>query len=56
MSAHMKNHPKFPNVDDNEARADAYSKLEFPRTYYLDYRDLPAVRGMGSVLGCGVES
>lgn len=32
----------FQNVYEDHARADAYSKLEFPGTYYLAYRDLPA--------------
>ncbi len=31
----------FRNVYDDAARADAYSRLEFPGTYYLAYRDLP---------------
>ncbi len=35
----------FSNVYDDKARADAYAKLEFPGTYYLAYRDLPAVIG-----------
>jgi SAM-dependent methyltransferase len=34
---------EFANVYDDHARADAYSKLEFPGTYYLAYRDLPAI-------------
>jgi ubiquinone/menaquinone biosynthesis C-methylase UbiE len=34
---------KFSNVYDDERRADAYAKLEFPGTYYLAYRDLPAI-------------
>ena len=39
--------------------ADAYSKLEFPGTYYLAYRDLPAIidkharRGSALDFGCG---
>jgi SAM-dependent methyltransferase len=33
------------NVYDDEARARAYSTLEFPGTYYLAYRDLPAIIG-----------
>jgi SAM-dependent methyltransferase len=47
----------FRNVYD--VRADAYSRLEFPGTYYLAYRDLPAllarhVRGRRAVdFGCG---
>lgn len=35
----------FTNVYEDEARADAYAKLEFPGTYYLAYRDLPAIIG-----------
>jgi SAM-dependent methyltransferase len=31
------------NVYDDEKRAAAYAKLEFPGTYYLAYRDLPAI-------------
>ena len=31
----------FRNVYQDAARADAYSRLEFPGTYYLAYRDLP---------------
>ena len=31
----------FRNVYEDAARADAYSRLEFPGTYYLAYRDLP---------------
>jgi SAM-dependent methyltransferase len=49
----------FSNVYDDRARADSYDKLEFPGTYYLAFRDLPAiiarhVRG-GKALdfGCG---
>ena len=34
---------EFTNVYDDKLRADAYSRLEFPGTYYLAYRDLPAV-------------
>lgn len=33
----------FSNVYDDARRADAYAKLEFPGTYYLAYRDLPAI-------------
>lgn len=33
----------FTNVYDDAARAAAYDKLEFPGTYYLAYRDLPAI-------------
>jgi SAM-dependent methyltransferase len=31
------------NVYDDKARADAYAALAFPNTYYLAYRDLPAI-------------
>jgi trans-aconitate methyltransferase len=33
----------FRNVYDDDARAEAYSRLEFPGTYYLAYRDLPEI-------------
>lgn len=33
----------FLNVYDDGARARAYAALEFPGTYYLAYRDLPAI-------------
>jgi SAM-dependent methyltransferase len=33
----------FSNVYDDRTRADAYARLEFPGTYYLAYRDLPAI-------------
>jgi len=51
--------PEFRNVYDDRARAEAYSTLDFPGTYYLAYRDLPEiirahVRGMRAVdFGCG---
>jgi SAM-dependent methyltransferase len=51
--------PDFTNVYDDAARADAYSRLEFPGTYFLAYRDLPAiiarhVRGTRALdFGCG---
>ena len=38
----------FRNVYDDAARAESYSRLEFPGTYYLAYRDLP------EILGCHV--
>lgn len=50
---------EFSNVYDDEARAQAYAELEFPGTYYLAYRDLPAiigehVRGKQALdFGCG---
>jgi SAM-dependent methyltransferase len=33
----------FFNVYDDAHRAEAYARLEFPATYYLAYRDLPAI-------------
>jgi SAM-dependent methyltransferase len=33
----------FGNVYEDARRAEAYAKLEFPGTYYLAYRDLPAI-------------
>lgn len=50
---------EFSNVYSDEKRADSYAKLEFPNTYYLAYRDLPAiiekhVHGTKAVdFGCG---
>ncbi len=50
---------EFSNVYDDELRARAYAALEFPATYYLAYRDLPAilaehVRGRKALdFGCG---
>lgn len=49
----------FSNVYEDAKRAEAYSKLEFPCTYYLAYRDLPAiisrhVKGINALdFGCG---
>jgi SAM-dependent methyltransferase len=49
----------FSNVYDDGRRAEAYAKLEFPGTYSLAYRDLPAilveqVRGRTALdFGCG---
>lgn len=34
---------KFENSWGNELRAGSYSKLEFPNTYYLAYRDIPEI-------------
>ena len=34
---------KFENSWGNLVRADSYSKLEFPNTYYIAYRDLPEI-------------
>jgi SAM-dependent methyltransferase len=50
---------EFDNVYEDARRAEAYAQLEFPGTYYLAYRDLPAiisehVRGNKAVdFGCG---
>ena len=33
----------FSNSYEDEKRAGSYAKLEFPGTYYLAYRDLPAI-------------
>ena len=50
---------EFRNTYDDAAYAEAYAKLEFPGTYYLAYRDLPAilaehVRGRRALdFGCG---
>ena len=33
----------FENTYNNRLRAESYSKLEFPNTYYLAYRDLPVI-------------
>jgi trans-aconitate methyltransferase len=33
----------FTNCYDNPVRADAYAQLEFANTYYLAFRDLPAL-------------
>ena len=49
----------FRNTYEDIAYADAYAKLEFPGTYFLAYRDLPAilaehVRGRRALdVGCG---
>ncbi|MDH5449272.1 MAG: class I SAM-dependent methyltransferase [Candidatus Bathyarchaeota archaeon] len=34
---------EFSNIYEDAKRAEAYSKLEFPGTYYLAYRDLPEI-------------
>lgn len=34
---------EFANVYEDPRRAAAYARLEFPGTYYLAYRDLPAI-------------
>jgi ubiquinone/menaquinone biosynthesis C-methylase UbiE len=49
----------FSNTWEDAKRAEAYAKLEFPGTYYLAYRDLPAiifehVNGRKAIdFGCG---
>lgn len=49
----------FDNSWGNQTRAESYSRLEFPNTYYLAYRDLPViirrhVKGSEAVdFGCG---
>ena len=49
----------FFNVYEDAKRAESYAKLEFPGTYYLAFRDLPAiiskhVRGKKAIdFGCG---
>lgn len=35
--------PKFGNVYSDQERAESYSRLDFPNTYYLAYRDLPQI-------------
>lgn len=50
---------QFENVYEDFRRADSYSRLEFPGTYYLAYRDLPEIiakyaKGKTAVdFGCG---
>lgn len=34
---------EFVNVYEDDVRAQAYAKMEFPGTYYLAYRDLPDI-------------
>jgi SAM-dependent methyltransferase len=34
---------EFTNTYEDDQYADAYAKLEFPGTYYLAFRDLPAI-------------
>ncbi len=52
-------HTAFSNVYEDQTRAQAYATLEFPATYYLGFRDLPAligkyVRGTKAFdFGCG---
>lgn len=35
--------PNFANCYEDASRSDAYATLEFANTYYLAYRDLPAI-------------
>lgn len=50
---------EFGNCYQDQKRAEAYAKLEFAGTYYLAYRDLPAifaehVKGKAAIdFGCG---
>lgn len=50
---------EYSNSYEDPKRAEAYSKLEFPGTYYLAYRDLPTiifehVKGRRAIdFGCG---
>lgn len=50
---------EFSNVYDDDERADSYAELEFPGTYWLAYRDIPAlieayVNGTRALdFGCG---
>ena len=39
----MKTNQEFSNVYDDRVRAEAYDRLEFAGTYYLAFRDLPAI-------------
>ena len=49
----------FRNVYEDTVRAEAYSRLEFPGTYFLAYRDLPEILsrhvagGRAVDFGCG---
>lgn len=49
----------FSNCYDDARRAEAYAQLEFAKTYYLAYRDLPEIIGAHAVgkkaidFGCG---
>ena len=59
MSARATMSDPLANTYDDRTRAAAYAALEFPATYYLAYRDLPAIlgahfRGTRAVdFGCG---
>lgn len=55
----METQTEFKNTWDTQSAALSYSKLEFPNTYYLAYRDLPSiiakhVKGEKAIdFGCG---
>ncbi len=55
----METQTEFKNTWDTESAALSYSKLEFPNTYYLAYRDLPEIikkhaNGRNAIdFGCG---
>jgi ubiquinone/menaquinone biosynthesis C-methylase UbiE len=59
MAPEHKETNEFSNSYEDAKRAEAYSKLEFPGTYYLAYRDLPEiifehVKGRKAIdFGCG---
>ncbi len=50
---------EFTNVYEDTARAESYSKLQFPGTYFLAYRDIPEIikahakGGAALDFGCG---
>ena len=37
--------PAFANSYADDRRADAYARLDFPGSYYLAFRDIPALIG-----------
>ena len=51
----MSDTPNFSNVYNDQARADAYATLEFPGTYLLAYRDLPAIIGAHVPAGKAID-
>ena len=46
---------EFSNVYDDQRRADSYSQLGFPGTYYLAYRDLPAILDRHAKVGTALD-
>jgi SAM-dependent methyltransferase len=46
---------EFKNVYEDGRRAESYSNLEFPATYYLAFRDLPAIIGDYSKGGTALD-